>query len=108
MRPPRVSTLRPVSDEVQAAAHEQARAQARSFIANLQPLPPEHLQLLIEADDPARLLRRHAADAELVVLATHGRGALFELLIGSVARRLVATLETDTLLVRDRRSHPAP
>lgn len=95
-------------DEVQAAAHEQARAQARSFIANLQPLPPEHLQLLIEADDPARLLRRHAADAELVVVATHGRGALFELLIGSVARRLVATLETDTLLVRDRRSHPAP
>ena len=95
-------------DEVQAAAHEQARAQARAFIAGLQPLPPEHLQLLIEADDPARLLRRHAADAELVVVATHGRGALFELLIGSVARRLVATLETDTLLVRDRRSHPAP
>ena len=95
-------------DAVQAAAHEQARAQARAFIAGLQPLPPEHLQLLIEADDPARLLRRHAADAELVVLATHGRGALFELLIGSVARRLVATLETDTLLVRDRRSHPAP
>ena len=95
-------------DAVQAAAHEQARAQARAFIAGLQPLPPEHLQLLIEADDPARLLRRHAADAELVVVATHGRGALFELLIGSVARRLVATLETDTLLVRDRRSHPAP
>ena len=95
-------------DAVQAAAHEQARAQARAFIAGLQPLPPEHLQLLIEADDPARLLRRHAADAELVVVATHGRGALFELLIGSVARRLVATLETDTLLVRDRRSQPAP
>lgn len=96
-------------DEVQAAAHEQARAQARAFIAGLQPLPPpEQLRVLIEADDPARLLRQHAADAELVVLATHGRGALFELLIGSVARRLVATLETDTLLVRDRRSQPAP
>jgi len=94
-------------DVLLAQAHEQARTQARAFLAGLRPLPPpERIRLVIEPGDPAPLLQRQAAEAELVVVATHGRGALFELLIGSVARRLVATLETDTLLVRDQRSHP--
>jgi len=88
-------------------AHEQARAQARGFLAGLRPLPPpERIQLVIEAADPVALLQRQATEADLIVVATHGRGALFELLIGSIARRLVATLETDTLLVRDPRSLP--
>lgn len=94
-------------DVLLAQAHQQARTQARAFLAGLRPLPPsERIRLVIEPGDPAPLLQRQAAECELVVVATHGRGALFELLIGSIARRLVATLETDTLLVRDQRSHP--
>ncbi|MCD9088378.1 universal stress protein [Stenotrophomonas sp. SY1] len=84
-----------------------AREQAQALLAGLRPLLGQaHVSKLIEPGDPARMLTEHAraADMELVIVATHGRSALFDLLIGSVARRLVETLETDTLLVRDPRS----
>ncbi len=94
---------------LQAQARLRANEQARDFQAGLPALAaPGQVQAVIEPGDPARLLRQHAEaeDIDLAVVGTHGRGALFELLIGSVARRLVATLETDTLLVRDPRSLP--
>lgn len=94
-------------------AQEQARAQAgeqaRAFQAGLQPaLEPGQVRTVIAAADPARLLRQHVETegGDLVVVGTHGRGALFELFLGSVAQHLVARLETDTLLVRDTRSQP--
>lgn len=94
-------------DTLQAQARLRANEQARDFQAGL-PMEPGQVQAVIEPGDPARLLRQHveAEDVDLAVVGTHGRGALFELLIGSIARRLVATLETDTLLVRDPRSLP--
>lgn len=94
-------------DSLLVQAHAQARAQARAFLDGLQSPPSAvSMRLVIETADPAALLQQQATESDLVVVATHGRGALFELLIGSVARRLVATLETDTLLVRDQRSLP--
>jgi len=96
-------------DALQAQARRRANEQARDFQAGLPAsMAPGQVQAVIEPGDPARLLRQHAQaeDIDLVVVGTHGRGALFELLIGSIARRLVATLETDTLLVRDPRSLP--
>lgn len=84
-----------------------AREQAQAVVAGLRPvLGDAQVHKHIALGDPAPLLAEHARanDVELVVVATHGRSALFDLLIGSVARRLVETLETDTLLVRDPRS----
>ncbi|MQP74391.1 universal stress protein [Stenotrophomonas sp. MYb238] len=97
-------------DALQAQARLRADEQAREFQAGLPPMAPDQVRTVIEPGDPARLLRQHAQaeDIDLAVVGTHGRGALFELLIGSIARRLVATLETDTLLVRDPRSLPEP
>lgn len=66
-------------------------------------------ELVIEAGDPARLMRDYALDhdVDLVVVGTHGRSALFDLLIGSMALRLLEQVQTDTLLVRDERArHP--
>ncbi len=94
-------------DVLQDEARGSARAQAQALLAELRPVLGEaHVQKLIEPGDPARMLADHAlaSGTELVIVATHGRSALFDLLIGSVARRLVETLETDTLLVRDPRS----
>ena len=51
---------------------------------------------------PVRQLREHARRhaTELTVIASHGRSALRDRLLGSVARRLVETAVTDVLLVR--------
>lgn len=95
---------------VQEQARDAARGQAQQVLAELRPLLAQAMaEIHIDTGAPAAVLRRYTrtSGTELVVVATHGRGALFELLIGSVARRLVAVLETDTLLIRDPLSLPA-
>ncbi|MGH8055031.1 MAG: universal stress protein [Stenotrophomonas sp.] len=95
---------------MQEHARADARELAQGLLAELRALLGDaHVQKVIEPGDPARVVSEHAqaAGSELVVVATHGRGALFNLLIGSIARQLVETLETDTLLVRDARSAAA-
>ncbi len=97
-------------ETMQEHAHADAREQAQSMLTELRPLLGQaHVQKVIEPGDPARIVSEHAqaAGVELVVVTTHGRSALFNLLIGSVARQLVETLETDTLLLRDSRSSAA-
>lgn len=94
-------------DTLQEQARATAREQAQAVLAQLRPqLGQSHVLKVIEVGEPARVIAAHAKNAgtELVIVATHGRGALFDLLIGSVARRIVETVETDTLLVRDPRS----
>jgi nucleotide-binding universal stress UspA family protein len=51
--------------------------------------------------DAAARLAEHAiaSDADLVVMASHGRSALFHLLLGSVAREILDASPCDTLLV---------
>ena len=40
------------------------------------------------------------AGADLVVVGTHGRGAMYALVVGSVARRILTTVDADALVVR--------
>ncbi|HWK64719.1 MAG TPA: universal stress protein [Rhizobiaceae bacterium] len=56
---------------------------------------------LIEWGEPARLLRELAdyRHVDLVVLGTHGRGPLFEAIIGGTARQILAQLPCDALVV---------
>jgi nucleotide-binding universal stress UspA family protein len=60
------------------------------------------VELLVEQGDPARLVQQYVEThgADLVVLGTHGRSALYELVVGSVARRILTTVDADTLVVR--------
>ena len=79
-----------------------AQAEADKFIAALPTCAGTGV--VIEHGDVVRLLfefvRDH--DADLIALGTHGRSALFDILIGSVAQRILETAATDVLLVRDR------
>lgn len=50
--------------------------------------------------EPAHRMRAAAADFDLVVLTTHGRGRIFELIVGSTAKRMLAALPCDALLLR--------
>ena len=56
----------------------------------------------VEFGAPARRIAEHARafDVDLVVMATHGRGGLSRLLLGSVATSVLHRLEVPLLLVR--------
>jgi nucleotide-binding universal stress UspA family protein len=74
------------------------------FLASLV-LPEEarrRLVTLVELGHPAQLIREYVRDrgADLVVLGTHGRGAVLEALVGSTAKAILASLPCDALVVR--------
>jgi nucleotide-binding universal stress UspA family protein len=95
------------------AFHAQFRAGAvqdcEAFLAaaDLGGWPGPKPRILVEYGEPDRLLYDYVReeDVDLVALGTHGRSALFEVLIGGVAQRLLATLPCDTLVVRDPRAN---
>lgn len=60
------------------------------------------VELIVEHGDPARLTQQYIDTfaPDLVVVGTHGHGAVYELILGSVARRIASTSTIDTLLVR--------
>ncbi|MEN1928224.1 universal stress protein [Luteimonas sp. MJ250] len=78
--------------------HEATLQKARDFLA-----AQGHAGIPVAAahGDAAARLAEHAmaSDADLVVVASHGRSALFHLLIGSVAREILDASPCDTLLV---------
>jgi len=56
---------------------------------------------LVESGRPAQLVHEYVRDhsADLVVLGTHGRGAMLEALLGSTAKSILLSLHCDALLV---------
>jgi nucleotide-binding universal stress UspA family protein len=86
-----------------AQMKEVATRQAEQFLrsCDLSSWKGQKTDFLIEYGDPDRLLHDYASekDVNLVAFATHGRSALFEALIGSVAQSLVSTLPCDALVI---------
>jgi nucleotide-binding universal stress UspA family protein len=85
-------------------ARAAAIADAMRFIAAT-PRPdgtPEP-DLFVERGEPAGLLRTYAREGEtdLVVLGSHGRSAIREIFVGSVAKRILDRLPCDALVVRE-------
>jgi nucleotide-binding universal stress UspA family protein len=88
-----------------------ARDECSAFLKTVD-LPPDAISrfsVLLEWGDPDRLLRELAqtAAADLVVLGTRGRGALLHALLGSVAKRILAILPCDALVVGGRNTRDA-
>lgn len=56
---------------------------------------------VIEPGTPQQIVREYVQmhDADLVVLGTHGRGAVIEALLGSTAKSILASLPCDALVV---------
>jgi nucleotide-binding universal stress UspA family protein len=71
--------------------------------AGLAPAHRSRLEVLLEPGDPGHVIRQLVRDrgVDLVVLGTHGRGALFEMLLGSVAKDILSYLACDALVVRE-------
>jgi nucleotide-binding universal stress UspA family protein len=59
--------------------------------------------LLIEQGNPERLIWEYVRNkgADLTVIGSHGRGALFDILIGSMTKRLLESAAGDLLVVVD-------
>lgn len=62
--------------------------------------------VLIEYGAPNHLLHDYVVEnpADLVVVGTHGRSAIFDVLIGSVAKRILNDVPCDILVVREPRA----
>jgi len=91
------------SSQEQAIARTaaQLREEGRAFLREAG-LEDGEAELRVEHGDPARLVQQHldTFGDELVVLGTHGHGAVYELVVGSVARRILTTIDADALVVR--------
>jgi hypothetical protein len=63
---------------------------------------------LVELGRPAVLVREYVRDrgSDLVVLGTHGRGAMLEALLGSTAKSILSSLPCDALVVRASSGRP--
>lgn len=92
-----------------AAAYRRDRRHAaeQAYKAFLESLPSaeairKRAKPLIEFGSPSHLLQDYIRDKgiDLLVLGTHGRGAILDILIGSVAKQIMADLPCDTLVVR--------
>jgi nucleotide-binding universal stress UspA family protein len=64
------------------------------------PLPTEAVVITADATAPAIVNYAAKADIDLIVVGTHGRGAVAHLLMGSVAERVVRTAHCPVLTVR--------
>ncbi|WP_132999891.1 universal stress protein [Luteimonas arsenica] len=86
--------------------HEATLQAARDFLCER---GHEGLPMVAAHGDAAARLAEHATDtgADLVAVATHGRSALFHLVIGSVAREILDASPCDTLLVPEPRAREA-
>jgi nucleotide-binding universal stress UspA family protein len=87
-----------------AESYRKVRAEElRSFLDSI--FLPENARKrivpLIEHGSPQQLVREyvHMHGADLVVLGTHGRGAVAEAILGSTAKGILASLPCDALIV---------
>lgn len=100
---PRTGLLTSTLDSQLEQATRIAASQARQFLADCALPDPLHLraQVVIQPGQPGQVVGKHvrANDSELVVVGSHGRSALSQMLLGSQAQRLLEGAQCDTLLV---------
>ena len=94
--------------EVWDARREAQRRALREFADRLAAESGATVTASLEEGDVADALRRHAAahDVDLVVMATHGRGALARAVLGSVADALAQSSPCPVLLARPHENLP--
>ena len=90
-----------VLPELQQDVERQARERLDELVRDNDPTPLA-IDLIIREGATANEIVKYAKDADidLVVVGTHGRGAVAKLLMGSVAERVVRTADCPVLTVR--------
>jgi len=90
-----------VLPELQQDVEQSAREQLEALVVDNDPTPLP-TDLIIREGAPAQEIVKYAKDTDidLIVVGTHGRGAVAKLLMGSVAERVVRTASCPVLTVR--------
>ncbi|HEX5998035.1 MAG TPA: universal stress protein [Hyphomicrobiaceae bacterium] len=85
-----------------------AQKEAAAFLgaSDLSAFKGPRPEVLVEHGDPERLIYEYVQHmgVDLVVVGSHGRSALFDVMIGSVAQGLLTQLPCDVLVVREPRA----
>lgn len=81
--------------------HGETLQLAKTHLAQALGTGATHWNACVQAGGPVRLLREHARShaTELTIITSHGRSALMDRLLGSVAGRLLETVGTDLLVI---------
>lgn len=87
---------------IQHEVEEAGRKQLSTLISTQIPPDIEVKSVLVTSNAPSLPIIRYARDAaiDLIVMGTHGRGALGHLFMGSVAERVVRMAPCPVLIVR--------
>lgn len=98
---PMLGLMDSTRDSAVAQTRARAREEAAAFLRDCG-LDPDRTETIVEHGDPARLVQLYADtfEPDLAVVGTHGRGAVYDVVIGSVAKRIVGGCDLDVLLVR--------
>lgn len=96
------------STDIRQQSREQLQIEADAFMAKWDASDQlkRRVQVLIEHGAPEPLLQALVDDgkADLIVIGSHGRSAVFDILIGSTAKRIMESARADVLLVREPRA----
>lgn len=93
-----VAVLPELQKDIESAAHKSLD----QLLIDNDPNPLPIKKVVITSSSTASAIVQYAADAgiDLIVVGTHGRGAMAHLLMGSVAERVVRTARCPVLTVR--------
>lgn len=88
--------------DLQRELEEDARKRLDALLVDNDPTPLPVKKVVITSGAPARAIVEYAneANANLVIVGTHGRGGVAHLFVGSVAERVVRTAGCPVLTVR--------
>jgi len=91
-----------VLPELQKGVEEAARAQLDALLIDNDPNPIPVKKAVLTSSATAAAVVQYARDRniDLIIIGTHGRGAVAHLLMGSVAERVVRTAPCPVLTVR--------
>jgi nucleotide-binding universal stress UspA family protein len=109
--PPVSSDALELYAEVEKVVLKSERAYLRQVVARLRKALGRPVRSAFLEGPVVRALGAHVAEvaADLIVMSTHGRGPFRRMWLGSVADRLIRTLEVPILLVRPaEEGEPAP
>jgi nucleotide-binding universal stress UspA family protein len=88
--------------DLQRDVEEAARRQLDSLLPEEDRVKLQARTILLTSNSPAFTIAAYSAEEniDLIVMGTHGRGAIAQLLMGSVAERVVRTAPCPVLTVR--------
>jgi nucleotide-binding universal stress UspA family protein len=91
-----------VAPDLQAEVEDSARARLQQLVLDSDGSGPRTTPVVMTSGSPAFAIIDYAGehDIDLIVMGTHGRGALAHLLMGSVAERVVRLAPCPVLTVR--------